>query len=250
MRFEGRRVIVTGGSGGIGRAICVGFAAEGARVAVHYGTRPEAAAETIDAMAGGEHVTVQADMGDPDQVKRMIDDAVSRLGGLDVLVNCAGTYRLQRIADTTYDEWRDAWDHTLAVNLLGAANATWCAVRHMTKGGSIVNVSSRGAFRGEPDHPAYGASKGALNSFAGSMAVALAPLGIRVATVAPGFVQTDMAAPYMQGASADQIRSQSPTGRVATPEDVANAVLFLASDDASFATGAILDLNGASYLRS
>lgn len=250
MRFDGRKVIVTGGSGGIGRAVCIAFASEGARVAVHYGARREAALETLGAMPGGDHFDIGADITDAGQVKRMVDDAAARLGGLDVLVNCAGVYLLQRIDDTTYEEWQERWQRTLAVNLLGAANAIWCAVRHMTEGGAIVNVSSRGAFRGEPQHPAYGASKGALNSFAGSMAVALAPRGIRVANVAPGFVQTDMAAPYMQGASADQVRSQSPTGRVATPQDVANAVLFLASDDASFATGAILDLNGASYLRS
>ncbi|MGZ6528270.1 MAG: SDR family NAD(P)-dependent oxidoreductase [Actinomycetota bacterium] len=250
MRFQGRKVVVTGGSGGIGRAVCIAFASEGARVAVHYGSRHTVAAETIEAMTGEGHLAIGADMADADQVRRMIDEAAQRLGGLDVLVNCAGLYLLQRIDETTYEEWQELWARTLAVNLLGAANATWCAVRHMTSGGSIVSVSSRGAFRGEPEHPAYGASKGALNSFAGSMAVALAPRGIRVTTVAPGFVQTDMAAPYMQGASADQVRSQSPTGRVATPQDVANAVLFLASDEASYATGAILDMNGASYLRS
>jgi NAD(P)-dependent dehydrogenase (short-subunit alcohol dehydrogenase family) len=118
------------------------------------------------------------------------------------------------------------------------------------RGGRIVNVSSRGAFRGEPDHPAYGASKAGLNAMGQSLAQALAPHGISVATVAPGFVETDMAAEFLDGPRGDAIRAQSPWGRVARPEEVAAAVLFLASPEAEFVSGAILDLNGASYLRT
>lgn len=117
-------------------------------------------------------------------------------------------------------------------------------------GGRIVNVSSRGAFRGEPDAPAYGASKAGLNSMSQSLARALAPHNIFVGVVAPGWVETDMAADYLNGENGDSIRAQSPLGRVAKPEEVAYAVLFLASDGAEFATGTIIDVNGASYLRS
>ena len=150
----------------------------------------------------------------------------------------------------SYEQWQDAWRQTLAVNLTGAANVTWCAVQHMKlTGGRIVNVTSRGAFRGEPAHPAYGASKAGLNALGQSLARALAPFGIAVSTVAPGFVDTDMAAGILNSEQGGEIRAQSPFNRVATPEEIAAAVVYLASDQAEWASGAILDLNGASYLR-
>jgi 3-oxoacyl-[acyl-carrier protein] reductase len=181
-----------------------------------------------------------------------VDGAHDALGGLDVLVNNAGVFTPHPITDVSYEQWQAAWQDTLGVNLIGAANATWCAVRHMigNGGGRIVNVSSRGAFRGEPGQPAYGASKAGLNAFGQSLALALAPQGIAVATVAPGFVDTDMAAGHLDGARGDEIRAQSPFDRVATAEEIAAAVLYLASPEAEWASGAILDLNGASYLRS
>ena len=150
----------------------------------------------------------------------------------------------------SYEEWQAAWRETLGVNLIGAANVTWCAVQHMIAGGGgrIVNVSSRGAFRGEPGQPAYGASKAGLNAFGQSLARDLAPHGIAVATVAPGFVETDMAASHLAGPDGDAIRAQSPFGRVAQPAEIAAAVVYLASPEAEWASGAVLDLNGASYL--
>jgi NAD(P)-dependent dehydrogenase (short-subunit alcohol dehydrogenase family) len=117
-------------------------------------------------------------------------------------------------------------------------------------GGRIVNVGSRGAFRGEPRHPAYGASKAGLHALGQSLAKALAPHGIAVATVAPGYVATDMAAEYLAGPDGDAIRADSPFGRVAEADEIAAAVVYLASPQAEWASGAILDLNGASYLRS
>jgi NAD(P)-dependent dehydrogenase (short-subunit alcohol dehydrogenase family) len=114
----------------------------------------------------------------------------------------------------------------------------------------VVNVSSRGAFRGEPECPAYGASKAGLNAFGQSMAQALGAQGISVSTVAPGFVETDMARRVLEGPGGDAVRSQSPLGRVARPEEVAKAVVWLASPEARFSTGTIVDVNGASYLRS
>jgi NAD(P)-dependent dehydrogenase (short-subunit alcohol dehydrogenase family) len=113
-----------------------------------------------------------------------------------------------------------------------------------------VNVSSRGAFRGEPDHPAYGASKAGLNSLGQSMALALGRHGIYVTTVAPGFVETDMAAPFLEGAGGDAIRAQSPLNRAATAQEVARVVVFLATPGAESTTGAVVDVNGASYLRT
>jgi NAD(P)-dependent dehydrogenase (short-subunit alcohol dehydrogenase family) len=246
---------VTGGSRGIGAAVARAFAAGGDRVAVHY--RDAAAdAEAVRAgLPGGGHVAVRADLADATAVRAMVDEAADRLGGLDVLVNNAGVYVAHPVMATSYEEWQDAWRATLGVNLIGAANATWCAVRHMTRssgsgrGGRIVNVGSRGAFRGEPAHPAYGASKAGLHAFGQSLAVALAPHGITVASVAPGYVATDMTVDELATAAGDRIRAQSPFNRVALPEEVAAAVVYLASPEASWASGAVLDLNGASYLR-
>ena len=249
---DSRAVLVTGGSRGIGRAIAHAFATAGDRVAVHWGASRERAEAVLAQLPGDGHVLVQADLGDADAVGRMVDEAAAALGGLDVLVNNAGVFTAHPPLAVSYEEWQAAWSRTLAVNLLGAANATFRAVPHLVAagGGAVVNVSSRGAFRGEPDTPAYGASKAGLNAFGQSMAIALAPHGISVGTVAPGFVQTEMAREVLDGPGGDAVRAQSPYGRVARPEEVASAVLWLASPGARFSTGTIIDVNGASYLRS
>ena len=245
-----RAVLVTGASRGIGRAVAQAFAELGDRVAVHYGASAELAAQVAGELPGSGHAVVQADLADPEAVRRMVDQAHADLGGLDVLVNNAGTYLPHVITEVSYEEWQDAWREVLAVNLTGAANVTWCAVQYMkAAGGRIVNVTSRGAYRGEPRHPAYGASKAGLNSFGQSMARALAPFGIAVASVAPGFVETAMARPDLDSARGEEIRAQSPFNRVATTAEIAAAVVYLASEQAEWASGAVLDLNGASYLR-
>jgi NAD(P)-dependent dehydrogenase (short-subunit alcohol dehydrogenase family) len=250
--FSGKAVLVTGASRGIGRHIAIGFAERGARVAVHFGTNRQAADETLSRLAGDGHLVVEADLADPVAVDAMVDRAVAGLGRLDVLVNNAGVYDHHPITEVTYEEWQAVWSRTVAVNLLGPAHACYCAARHMMAagGGRIVNVSSRGAFRGEPKGPAYGATKAGLNALGQSLAVALAPFGISVLTVAPGWVETDMASEHLESPRGDEIRAQLPFGRVASPEEIAYAVLLLASDGAAYASGAILDVNGASYLRT
>ena len=246
-----RAVLVTGASRGIGRAVARAFADRGDRVAVHHRDSAALAAEVLACLPGTGHTVVGGDLADPEAVRQMVDAAVADLGGLDVLVNNAGVYLWHPISEVSYEQWQEAWRQTLAVNLTGAANVTWCAVQHMRRtGGRIVNVSSRGAFRGEPRNPAYGASKAGLNAFGQSLARALAPLGISVATVAPGYVDTEMAAEDLNSARGDEIRAQSPFNRVAAPEEIAAAVVYLASDEAEWASGSILDLNGASYLRT
>ena len=249
--LAGSRILVTGASRGIGRAVAVEFAARGAQVAVHYSRNRTAAETTHSMLAGGGHIVVAADLADPQAVRHMVDTVASDLGGIDVLVNNAGMYEEHRIDAIDYDAWQAAWRRTIDTNLIGAANVTYCAVQHMFgRGGRIVNVSSRGAFRGEPAFPAYGASKAGLNSFGQSLAQALAPHGIYVTTVAPGFVETDMAAEFLEGPDGGAIRAQSPLNRAAQPEEVARMVALLAEPGTEYATGAIVDLNGASYLRT
>jgi 3-oxoacyl-[acyl-carrier protein] reductase len=251
-----RAVLVTGASRGLGRAIATRFAAGGDRVAVHHRDSAALADQLVASLPGDGHAVVRADMADPAAVRDMVDLAADRLGGLDVLVNNAGVYagvnRPHPVFDTDFEQWQLIWRHTFEVNLFGAANAAWAAARHMRErgGGRIVNVSSRGAFRGEPEQPAYGASKAALNAMGQSLAVALAPCRIAVASVAPGFIETDMTNEHLKAERGDAIRAQSPYGRVAQPDEVAAAVHFLASPEAEWASGAILDLNGASYLRT
>jgi NAD(P)-dependent dehydrogenase (short-subunit alcohol dehydrogenase family) len=251
MDFTNKLVLVTGASRGIGRACAQQFAAAGARVAVHYHTNRSAAEQTLASLAGNGHLLVQADMADAEAVQAVVADVVKQMGGLHVLVNNAGIYEEHKLAEVDYAAWQAGWQRTLAANLIGPANACYCASRHMMQhgGGRIVNISSRGAFRGEPDAPAYGASKGGLNSLSQSLAKALAPYNIFVGVVAPGWVETDMAVEELKGSGGIAIRNQSPLGRVAKPEEVAYAVLFLASEGAEFTTGTILDVNGASYLR-
>lgn len=243
-------MLVTGASRGIGRAVAEAFARQGDRVAVHWRRERALAEKVLDGLPGTGHLLVQGDLADPGAVEAMVDAAHAGLGGLDVLVNNAAVYVWHPVDKVSYRDWQQAWQETLAVNLTGTANAIWCAVRYMKDtGGRIINISSRGAVRGEPEHPAYAASKGGLNSLSGSLARRLAPYGIAVATVAPGFVETDMAAEIMATEAGAAVRAQSPFNRIATTEEIAAAVIYLASPQAQWASGAILDLNGASYLR-
>jgi NAD(P)-dependent dehydrogenase (short-subunit alcohol dehydrogenase family) len=206
----------------------------------------------MEALPGGPHGLFRCDVSDPASAQPLIEDVLKKFDRLDILVNNAGVYRAHPIQQVAYGQWLDEWQRTLATNLVGPANLMYWTARHMIEqgGGRIVNISSRGAFRGEPDAPAYGASKAGLNALSQSLAQALAPHNIYVTVVAPGFVETEMAAELLSGPDGEKIRQQSPLGRVARPEEVARTVLFLASEGADYLTGAIVDVNGASYLRS
>ncbi len=246
-----RNVLITGGSRGIGAAIAQEFAAAGDRIAIHYGTSAVGAEALRSGLPGSDHIAVQADLRDPEAIRLMVEKVASEFGQIDVLINNAGVFTDHPIQSTTYSEWQEAWAHVVGVNLIGAANVTWCALQFMPKNSTsrIVNIGSRGAFRGEPVSPAYGASKAAIVAFGQSIAQALAPLHIGVTTLAPGFVETEMAARLLNAPIGDAIRAQSPFNRVAKPEELAKAVYFLASEDSEWASGAVLDFNGASYLR-
>ena len=245
-----RNILVTGGSRGIGAAIAKEFAAHGDRIAVHYSSAQSRAEEIVASLAGEGHIIAQADLREPNEIKEMVDGVAAAFGRIDVLINNAGVFVDHPIESSTYEEWQKAWSDVLGLNLTGAANTTWCALQFMPRGGSsrIVNIGSRGAFRGEPKSPAYGASKAAIVAFGQSIAKALASEKIAVTTLAPGFVDTEMAARLLDSEVGDEIRAQSPFNRVAAPAELAKAVYFLASPDSEWASGAVLDFNGASYL--
>ena len=252
MNFENKSVLVSGGSRGIGQAISLAFARAGARVAINYRSDSVSASRTLESLPGEGHITVQADVSVAAEANNLLERCIETFGTLDILVNNAGIGIYHPLAETSYEDWQHAWQQTISCNLLGPANLSYCAARHFIEngGGRIVNVSSRGAFRGEPDKPAYGASKAGLNALGQSLAVALAPHNIFVGTVAPGFVDTELAAERLSGPDGPDIRKQSPLNRVARAEEVARAVLFLAEEGTEFMTGTIIDVNGASYLRS
>ena len=252
MNFQGKRVLVTGGSRGIGQAIAVAFAAAGAQVALTYKNSKELAERTLAGLRGGPHAAFQSDVSNPAEAERAVLRTVEELGGIDILVNNAGVFSLHDPTVVSYQEWQDAWANHLQTNLVGTANISYCAARSMMAagGGRIIMMGSRSAFRGAPDYPAYGASKAAMTALGQSLAAVLAPHQIFVGIVAPGYVETDLVKEALAGPNGDAIRAESPLHRVARPEEVAHAVLFLASEGAEYTTGTIIDVNGASYLRS
>jgi NAD(P)-dependent dehydrogenase (short-subunit alcohol dehydrogenase family) len=250
--FSDKVVLVTGASRGIGREIARQFANQGAGVVVHFHKNRKAAEQTLAGLAGDSHVLVQGDLADATAAGQIAQTAAGKMGRIDVLVNNAGIYEFHPIADTPFEDWQHSWEKTIATNLMGPAHLSFHVARRMIKngGGKIINITSRGAFRGEPDAPAYGASKAGLNAFSQSMAQALAPHNVLMYAVAPGFVETDMTASLLAGPAGDAIRSQSPLNRVAAPAEVARVVLFLAAEGTDYLTGGIIDVTGASYLRT
>ena len=244
--FSNKVVLVTGASRGIGREIARQFAARGARLVVHYHQNRKAAERTLADAPHNSHLILQADLSDATAIGNLAQKALTEMGNIDVLVNNAGVYEFHPVATTPFEDWRQSWDKTIFTNLMGPAHLSFHVIRHMMQsgGGKIINITSRGAFRGEPDAPAYGASKAGLNAFSQSMAQALAPHNIFMYAVAPGFVETDMAASVLSGPAGDSIRAQSPLKRVARPEEVARVVLFLAGNLSGWVTGTSIVVDG------
>ncbi|MFT5219308.1 MAG: 3-oxoacyl-[acyl-carrier protein] reductase [Planctomycetota bacterium] len=245
-------ILITGASGGIGSAAAAECAKRGASIGIHYHRNPERAEAVLAGLPGEGHRLYQCDIVDPEAVAELIDRADREMKGLDVLVNNAGVSQRHQFADIDYATWQRTWRRIVDTNLTSASNLSFCAAKKMIAhgGGRIVNVSSRGAFRGEPLMPWYGASKAGMNAMGQSMAQALAPEGIFVYTVAPGFVETEMAAAVLASPEGESIRQQSSAGRVAQPEELGKTIAFLALEAPEFMTGCIIDVNGASYLRS
>jgi 3-oxoacyl-[acyl-carrier protein] reductase len=242
------QILVTGASGGIGAAISRELARRGSSVILHYQSDRADAEAALGTLGGSGHRIVQADLSDPTAIERLWREASAGLP-VDALVNNAGIFPDHPPLTSSYPHWTEAWRRTLAVNLEGPAHLSFCAARAMSERGQgrIVSVSSRAAFRGELTAPAYAASKAGLNAFSQSLAKAIAARGVYVYVVAPGWVSTERVA---QAITSPAVLADQPLGRVATPEEVAQVVTFCALDAPASMTGAVLDVNGASYLRT
>lgn len=250
--LTGKKVLVTGSSRGIGKATARLFAESGAQVAVHYQKNKKAAEAVMADLPGEGHMLVRGDISDASRVRQIVNEIIDKFRRIDILVNNAGIYEEVDFVTLDYQGWQEKWKKTIDINLTGVSNLSFLVGRLMiiNGGGKIINVSSRGAFRGEPTSFAYGASKAGLNALGQSMAKALAPYHVFVYTIAPGWVDTDMATEGLDSPRGDEIRNQSPLSRVATPEEIARAIIYFASESTDYMTGCILDINGASYLRS
>ena len=246
--LEGKIALITGASRGIGAAAARLLAEAGASVAVNYFQNREGAEEVVGSLATGRAIALQGDVGNPSEVEGLVERTVERFGRIDILVNNAGTFRMNRFEDDDYGSWMEGWRRTFDVNLFGAANAAWHAMRYMRRdgGGRIVNVASRAAFRAETEFADYAASKAGLVNLTRSIARACARDRITSTCVAPGFIETDMAASELEVHRA-AIEAQIPLGYVGTAEQVAQTIVFLASPFAEYLNGTTVDINGGSW---
>jgi 3-oxoacyl-[acyl-carrier protein] reductase len=246
--LRGKRALVTGGSRGIGAATALLLAECGADVGVGYRSREEDAAAVVRALSdrGVRAFAHAADLATREGSERLFERAARELGGLDIIVGNAGIWPVDATPLGDMDDER--WRHTMAQNVDAMFYTTRAAARMVADGGRIVLVSSTAGQRGEAMHADYAASKGAMISLVKSVAIELAPRGVTVNSVAPGWVDTEMAEPAYQGGERERIARSIPVGRIATAADVAGPIVFLCSDQARHVTGEILNVNGGSVL--
>lgn len=247
--LSGRIVLVSGGSRGIGAAVAKMMAKAGANVALMYGTRKADALRTAHEVArcGGECLIVGADVARSDDVRRAVKTVLDHFGRIDVLVNNAGIWKRGVMGKMTEKQW----DETLDINLKGTfllCNAV-VPVMKKQKGGKIINIASTAGQRGEPFYSHYAASKGGMIAFTKAIAAELAPSGIIVNCVSPGWVDTDMTSRILADRrKLSEINKLIPRGRVASPDEIAGPVVFLASDLANHMVGSVVSVNGGSVL--
>ena len=242
--LSNKTILITGAAGGIGEALCTSFAEANGTIILHYNSNRDKAESLLQKLPGMHHRAIQCDLSNADQVNTMF----SAIDHVDIVINNAAVVENHEIDSLSYQDWQDIWERTIGANLIGPANIMYLASKFMIKngGGKFINISSRGAFRGEPSAPAYGASKAGLNSLGQSLAKALAKDRVFVYTIAPGFVDTERVKNLID----DEVRAQSPLNRVAKPQELADTALWLATGDNEFLTGCIIEVNGASDLRS
>jgi 3-oxoacyl-[acyl-carrier protein] reductase len=249
INLNGKRVLITGGSRGIGRATAVLFAKAGADVAITYKRQEKAALEVKKAVEslGKQCLLEKVEISNQAEVKRAVDDIILAYGRIDFLVNNAGIWTYLELGSGDVKAWKE----TMEIDLDSVYFFTDAVIPHMKKHkqGGIINVGSTAGIRGEAFHSHYAATKGALNALTKSWAVEFAPHNIRVNLVAPGWVETDMCTEvFGDPAFKESVRKSIPLQRIPPPEDIAGPILFLASDLARHITGAIINVNGGSVL--
>lgn len=241
--MKGKVALVTGGSRGIGRAVCTRLASFGAHVFINYTSNEQAAKDVLSEItnAGGSGELVPFDVSEQAAASSAIKGIIKEKGGIHILVNNAGITRDVLLARMKEDDW----DKVVSVNLKGAFICTQTVLMTMMKQrwGRIISLGSVVGTMGNPGQANYAATKAGIEGFSKSVAREVASRGVTVNVVAPGFIETDMTASLSENIKA-QLLSQIPCGRMGSPEDVANAVAFLASDEASYITGHVLHVNG------
>lgn len=242
-------ILLTGGSRGIGAACVRALHAQGASVAFTY-NRDASAAQQICRDLGERVTAIQCDLANHAALPQLVETAAARFGSIETLINNAATFDENPFFGNTYEAWRAGWERTFAVNVFGAAHLTYLVLQHMRErsGGRIINIASRAAHRGELTFADYGASKAALVNLTKSIARSCAGENIVSIAIAPGFIETEMAAEEL-ARRRDEIEGEIPLGRVGSPADVASIVAFFAGGAGDYANGATIDVNGGSYVR-
>ncbi|MDQ2865993.1 MAG: SDR family oxidoreductase [Candidatus Eremiobacteraeota bacterium] len=247
--MKDRVVLLTGGSRGIGSATVRALHACGSSVLFTFANREDEAA-LLCAELGDRVGAVRCDLARSETLPAVVDECLRRFGRIDVLVNNAGIFEYNPFFGTDYAAWIAGWQRTFAVNLFGTANITWLVLQQMRKRGSgkIINIASRSAHRGELDFADYGSSKAAMVNLTKSIARSCAPYGIVSIAIAPGFIETEMAAEELENRRAE-IEAEIPARRIGSAQEVASIVTFFAGPAGDYANGATIDVNGGSYVR-
>lgn len=245
-----KNALVTGASRGIGRATAIELSKRGYTLAIHYGHNKTEAEHTLSMLEGSGHFICKADLSEAEEIDQLFNQLDQHFDELAVVVNNAGV-AIKHPLEMPSADWLENFRRTIEINLHGAALICHHSLKRMMTAGSgtIVNVTSRGAYRGEPNMPGYAASKAGLNSLTQSLAKAAGEHGISVVAVAPGFVETDMSRQLLNDAELESVKKQSPMNRIAQPEEVAKLIGFLCEPDSKHMSGAVVDINGASYFR-